>query len=29
MNFIAGFLLMVLKDQETAFKAMIQLLDRF
>ena len=29
MNFIAGFLLMVLKDEETAFKAMIQLLDRF
>ena len=29
MNFIAGFLLMVLKDEETAFKAMVQLLDRF
>ena len=29
MNFIAGFLLMVLKDETTAFKAMIQLLDRF
>ena len=29
MNFIAGFLLMVLKDEQTAFKAMIQLLDRF
>ena len=29
MNFIAGFLLMVLKDEETAFKAMIMLLQRF
>jgi len=29
MNFIAGFLLMMLKEEETAFKAMIQLLERF
>ena len=29
MNFIAGFLLMVLHDEETAFKALIQLVDRF
>ena len=29
MNFIAGFLLMVLNDEETAFKALIQLVDRF
>ena len=29
MNFIAGFLLMVLRDEKTAFKAMIQLLERF
>ena len=29
MNFIAGFLLMVLDDEETAFRALIQLVDRF
>lgn len=29
MNFIAGFLLMVLRDEETAFKALVQLVERF
>ena len=29
MNFIAGFLLMVLNDEEMAFRALIQLVDRF
>ena len=29
MNFIVGFLLMVFKDEETAFKALTELVERF